>query len=246
MWKRHGDAMPLQPHYPRCFATLFYNDTSGGTTARRSFLHDEAMARLFVSRMINMTDLPIFVLINRDNDAKSVLGPWLTSGQVRLRRVRPVVVEPAGTLTWYRMTHTKFQAWTLFRDCGQVALLDYDGIPLQRMDPYIFDACGAAPLCGIVDQVTPISECRQIFAANICSSRAACCSDCCSFLQPVPTATRSNPASRRQRHPLPVHEHWRAGAAAQPHCAPGADTPRSGGRGEASRAILCGAGTLPS
>ena len=86
MWKRHGDAMPLQPHYPRCFATLFYNDTSGGTTARRSFLHDEAMARLFVSRMINMTDLPIFVLINRDNDAKSVLGPWLTSGQVRLRR----------------------------------------------------------------------------------------------------------------------------------------------------------------
>ena len=109
----HGK-MP-HPLYPHCFATLFYNDTSGGTTARRSFVLDEAMVRLFVSRMLNMTSLPIFVLINRDNDAKSVLGPWLSSGQVRLRRVRPVVVEPPGTHTWYRMTHTKFQAWTLFR-----------------------------------------------------------------------------------------------------------------------------------
>ena len=109
----HGK-MP-HPLFPHCFATLFYNVTSGGTTARRSFVLDEAMVRLFVSRMLNMTSLPIFVLINRDNDAKSVLGPWLSSGQVRLRRVRPVVVEPPGTHTWYRMTHTKFQAWTLFR-----------------------------------------------------------------------------------------------------------------------------------
>ena len=151
----------MTPIHTHCYATVFYNDTTGGTTARRSFDLDIAMARLWVSRMLNVTSLPIYVLINRDNDARRVLGPWLKTSQVVLRRVRPVVVEPPGTHPWYRMTHTKFQAWTLHRDCEQVALLDYDGIPLQRMDPYIFDACGSAPLCGVQDQVTPINNAKR-------------------------------------------------------------------------------------
>ena len=35
------------------------------------------------------------------------------------------------------------------------------GIPLQRMDPFIFDACGSAPLCGVTDQVTPINNAKR-------------------------------------------------------------------------------------
>lgn len=146
------------PSYPRCYATIFFNDTSGGTAARRSFVLDIAMARLWVTRMLNLTSLPIFVLFNRENDVGSVLAPWLSSEQLVLRQVLPVIVNPKGTHSWYRLTHTKFQAWGLHRQCGQVALLDYDGIPLQRMDPYIFDACGSAALCGVVDWVTPVNQ----------------------------------------------------------------------------------------
>jgi hypothetical protein len=145
--------------HPRCYATVFFNDTKGGTARRRSWLLDEAMVRLFVSRLTNLTALPIFVLANADNDAFRVLAPWLQQGQqVRILTVDPVVVEPPGTAPWYRLTHTKFQAWALHRECGQVALLDYDGIPLRRMDPDVFDECGGAPLCGVVDQVTPINN----------------------------------------------------------------------------------------
>jgi len=45
--------------------------------------------------------------------------------------------------------------------CKQVALIDYDGLPLRPLDPHIFNECGAAPLCGVMDQVTPINNAKR-------------------------------------------------------------------------------------
>lgn len=132
--------MADSPMHPHCFATVFYNDTTGGTTPRRRFQLDIAMARLWVSRMLSLTSLPIFILHNRGNAVSDVLAPWLNSDQVVLRKVRPVVVEPPGTHSWYRMTHTKFQAWSLHRDCGQVALIDYD-VRCWSLDDQTLDDC---------------------------------------------------------------------------------------------------------
>ena len=66
------------PIHPHCFATVFYNDTSGGTRARRTFQLDIAMARLFVSRMLTLTSLPIFVLHVSAMIASSSRGRALT------------------------------------------------------------------------------------------------------------------------------------------------------------------------
>lgn len=157
---------PRHRHHPRCFATLFYNDTHPSGQSRRTFVHDEALVRQWVALMLRHTELPIFIMHNVDNDAARVLAPFLSSSQLHLRQVDLIVVEPPGTLPWYRLTHTKLHAWNL--PCETAALLDYDGIPLTTPDP-IFDECDAAlvrepsspPLCGVGDVVTPFRQAKR-------------------------------------------------------------------------------------
>ena len=65
--------------HERCFATLFFNDTSAGRgRLRRSFRLDEAMLRLWAQRMVSYhPSTAIFVMVTRDCDAARVLAPWL-------------------------------------------------------------------------------------------------------------------------------------------------------------------------
>ena len=136
--------------HERCIATTFVNDSALALKRRRRrFAADEAMARLWIERMLQLAIAPIFVMHNAGNDATRVLGPFLNSTRVHLVLVDLVLVDTPGTLPWYRLTHTKLQAWGL--PCRTVALWDYDGMPLHRPMDDIFDACehalssGAAP-----------------------------------------------------------------------------------------------------
>ena len=77
-----------------------------------------------------------------------------TALRLQLHRVGLLVVDPPGTLPWYKEQYTKLHAWSL--PCRQVAYFDYDGFPLRNMDT-IFDECGDAPFCAVADTMTPIN-----------------------------------------------------------------------------------------
>lgn len=138
-------------------------------------------------------------------------------------------------------------------ECGQVALLDYDGIPLQRMDPFIFDACGSAPLCGVVDQVTPINNAirsqymntgAMVIRHNSAMPHTQCTSllpHCLSSLHSVhsPSPARADCECAR------MHARHVLGAPPQPHNPPPVATALCRGRRKATCTLLRGAGILP-
>ena len=70
-------------HHPRPLLRDALRDTETRIQAQRrhSFALDEAMARLFISRMLNLTKLPIYVMHNEGNDVGRALAPFANSRQ---------------------------------------------------------------------------------------------------------------------------------------------------------------------
>lgn len=137
--------------HSRCFATLLFKDTNL-TTMRRAFEADEAMVKLWASRLLNVTWLPIFVM-HAHVDASALLKP--IDPQQRLHYFPVNIVNGGywGGWPWYRNMHTKLHTWAL--PCKRAAFLDYDGLPLRNLDS-VFDECPhTADLCATQDHVTP-------------------------------------------------------------------------------------------
>ena len=65
--------------HPRCFTTLFFNDTSPGGHLRRSFSLDVAVARQWVMLMLRYTKLPVIVMHNAENDVVRTSSRHLTA-----------------------------------------------------------------------------------------------------------------------------------------------------------------------
>ena len=126
-----------------CFATLLFRDNLTTSRPRRQFAEDEAMVRLWLSRMLQLTSLRIFVMFARLDEASvrhMLRDP--PAQRVTLMSVPVVRAAENGTLPHYRLMHTKLHAWSL--PCARVALLDYDVIAIRDPSP-IFDACGRRP-----------------------------------------------------------------------------------------------------
>ena len=138
-------------HVAACFATLVFQDVNL-TFMNRAWEADEAYVRLWASRMLKVTSLPIYVMHSQVN-ATAILQPVDPTNRLRYWRVDLI---PGGYWArWphYRYMHTKLEAWRL--PCRQVGFLDYDTIPLRNFDN-VFDKCGAnEPLCATMDIVTP-------------------------------------------------------------------------------------------
>ena len=118
------------------------------------------MARLWASRMLNATRLPIFVM-HAVVDPRAVLGPLLDcrsdirGGQIHLREVSLILGPTRPDWLHYRYQYTKLHAWAL--PCQQVVYLDYDLVPLRSPDN-LFDLCVSRALCGTQDVTTPKSK----------------------------------------------------------------------------------------
>ena len=162
-YSRHiaSDRLPAAKvaQHRQCYATLLYQDLNT-TLKRRPWEYDIGMARLWASRMLNATRVPIFVM-HAVVDPRAVLGPLLDcrsdarGGQIHLREV-PLILGPTR-LDWlhYRYQYTKLHAWAL--PCQQVVYLDYDLVPLRSPDS-LFELCGSRALCGTQDVTTPKSK----------------------------------------------------------------------------------------
>ena len=122
-----GPPVAMAAHHRRCYATLLYQDLNT-TLKRRPWEYDVGMARLWTSRMLNATSLPIFVM-HAVVDPRAVLGPLLDcsrnthGGQIHLRKV-PLILGPTRP-DWkhYRYQYTKLHAWAL--PCKQVVYLPH-------------------------------------------------------------------------------------------------------------------------
>ena len=122
------------------------------------------MVALWAKRMLTVTKLPIEVMYT-GVDATALLRRLDPSDkQLHLRRVRIVNGGHRQDQPWYRYVHTKLQAWSL--PCEQVAFIDYDTVPLRPFDQ-VFSLCGAAPLCGTLDQVTPKQKGLRLINAGL-------------------------------------------------------------------------------
>ena len=136
---------------PKCFATLIFQDANL-TWMRRAWEEDEEMVQLWASRMLKLTEIPIFVM-HAYVDAPALLANVDPARRLKYWPVSLVHGAYWGKNPHYRFMHTKFQAWNL--PCREVAFADYDSIPLRPMDS-VFDFCDAgAALCAVRDQVTP-------------------------------------------------------------------------------------------
>lgn len=139
---------------PQCFATLLFRD-SNLSRPRREWAEDEASVRLWASRLLRLTSLPIFVL-HTQLSAHSVhllLLPADPHRRLRLHSVSMLRGAYWEAQPWYRLVYTKLHAWNL--PCKRVALMDYDMIPIQAPEA-VFDACSDDdPLCAVKDVATP-------------------------------------------------------------------------------------------
>ena len=109
------------------------------------------MARLWLSRMLRLTALPIFVM-HAGVNASAMLGVVDPGQRVRYQPVDFIHGGYWGKWAHYRLMHTKLAAWNL--PCKQVAFLDYDNVPLRNFDQ-VFDVCGDAQFCATKDVVYP-------------------------------------------------------------------------------------------
>lgn len=145
------------PLHPRCYATLLFRAADQQTMLRKSFALDTLLVRTWVRMLSRVTALPIFVMHDANLNLSSVFEPDL-SARIVPWPVEMLIVEPRGTLRWYRHQFTKMHAWAL--PCQQAAYLDYDGFALQPMDS-IFRSCGAAEFCAAADWVTPMKNAHR-------------------------------------------------------------------------------------
>ena len=106
----------------------------------------------WIRQLRSFTSLPILIMHANVPSPERLMNA--TALRLQLHRVSLLVVEPPGTLPWYREQYTKLHAWSL--PCRQVAYLDYDGFAVRNMDS-IFDECGTSPLCAVADTMTPIN-----------------------------------------------------------------------------------------
>ena len=152
-------APDLPAPHRRCFATVLYQDLKN-TLRRRPFHEDIAMLRLWASRMLAASSLPIFIM-HAAIDPVEALGALANvtkdqtcfGGRLYLQQV-PLIRGPTrGDWTHYRHVYTKLHAWNL--PCDQVTFLDYDVIPLREGVDRIFDLCETDDLCGTQDTTTP-------------------------------------------------------------------------------------------
>ena len=134
--------------HERCYTTLVFRSNQ---SASASPVQD-AMLQLWLRRMRRFTALPIVVMHANVPSPRRLMNA--TALRLQLHRVGLLVVDPPGTLPWYKEQYTKLHAWSL--PCRQVAYFDYDGFPLRNMDT-IFDECGDAPFCAVADTMTPIN-----------------------------------------------------------------------------------------
>ena len=128
------------------------------------------MVRLWVSRLLHLTSLRIFVMFARLDEA-SVRHMLREPPEQRVTLLSVPIVRAAtnGTLPHYRLMHTKLHAWSL--PCARVALLDYDVIAIRDPSP-IFDSCGTAKFCAGQDFSTPGPHGRVIFNGGVFVLRA--------------------------------------------------------------------------
>ena len=134
--------------HERCYTTLVFRSNQ---SASASPVQD-ALLQLWLRRMRRFTALPIVVMHANVPSPRRLMNA--TALRLQLHRVGLLVVDPPGTLPWYKEQYTKLHAWSL--PCRQVAYFDYDGFPLRNMDT-IFDECGDAPFCAVADTMTPIN-----------------------------------------------------------------------------------------
>ena len=100
--------------HERCYTTLAFRGNS--TAARRSPVQD-GMLQLWIRRLRSFTALPIVIMHANMPSPKRLMNA--TAYRLQLHRVSLLIVEPPGTLPWYREQYTKLHAWSL--PCRQVA-----------------------------------------------------------------------------------------------------------------------------
>ena len=121
------------------------------------------MIRLWASRLLTLTTLPIFIM-HVGLDARNLFAGIDVRCQLRYRQVDWVRGGYWKKWAHYRYMHTKLQAWGL--PCDRVAFMDYDSVPLRSLDG-VFDACKEHELCGVADSVTPMRPGLRVINAGM-------------------------------------------------------------------------------
>ena len=103
------------------------------------------MVRLWASRMLHFTELPIYVMHTSRVNASTVLGPIDPFGKLRLQQVELIDLATRRTPKERRFLWTKLQAWRL--PCERTALFDYDGWAVTAPDSIFNDCRAGASLC---------------------------------------------------------------------------------------------------
>lgn len=116
----------------------------------RTWSTERALFRVFVTRLLNYTQLPLHVLHNLEDGPRGILvGVPEADIRVDYHRVNLIHRHTSGFQQHYANMCTKFHAWNVLAPmCGTVALVDYDVLTLRSPDG-IFGACGGAPLCAV-------------------------------------------------------------------------------------------------
>ena len=99
--------------HERCYTTLVFRSNQ---SASASPVQD-AMLQLWLRRMRRFTALPIVVMHANVPSPRRLMNA--TALRLQLHRVGLLVVDPPGTLPWYKEQYTKLHAWSL--PCRQVA-----------------------------------------------------------------------------------------------------------------------------
>lgn len=124
--------------------------THAPTQQGRTWATERALFRVFASRLLNYTQLPLHVLHNLDDCPHGTLaGIPEVDRRVHYHRVGVIHRHTSGFQQHYANMYTKVHAWDVLAPmCGTVALVDYDVLTLRSPDG-IFGACGSAPLCAV-------------------------------------------------------------------------------------------------